>query len=106
MTVKAIRDETIPMLQKKLQAQDTKDKKLREACSDFEAVFWGYMMKNMRKTVAQNQDNHSVDGNQKEIFQSMFDQELATEISRSKKSLGLGESLYRSLSRSYPTEKK
>lgn len=87
--------ETMPVIRKRLQHEDTRDKKLREACSDFEAMFIESMLKSMRKTVPQ--DLSGASGNQKQIYQSMFDSELAKHISRSSKSMGIGEALYRDL---------
>ena len=97
MDVKVVREETIPTLMKRLNAKDSEDKKLKKACTDFEAVFMGYMLKTMRKTVPH--DDKGAMGNQKEIYDSMFDQQLTTQISQSKKSFGIGEAMYRQLSR-------
>ncbi|MBU1169647.1 MAG: rod-binding protein [Proteobacteria bacterium] len=97
MDTKPIRQDTVPSMLNRLQAQDSKDKKLKKACSDFEALMLDNMLKSMRKTIPQ--DNRGVDGNQKEIFQSMLDHELATQVSQSKKSLGIGDALYQNLTR-------
>lgn len=91
MTIK----ETMPMIRNRLQADDARDKKLREACNDFEAMFIQTMLKSMRKTVPE--DLSGASGNQKQIYESMFDSELAKQISRSSKSMGIGEALYRDL---------
>lgn len=104
MDIKTTVADTMPMIRKRLQHGDQREKKLRESCADFEALFWNDLMKSMRKTL--DQDNRGVDGNQKEIFQSMFDQELARQISRSDKSLGLADTFYRRLSETAYTEKK
>ena len=87
--------ETMPVVRKRLQHEDARDKKLRQSCNDFEAMFIETMLKSMRKTVPQ--DLSGASGNQKQIYQSMFDSELAKEISRSNQSMGIGEALYREL---------
>lgn len=89
--------ETMPVIRGRLQHQDQRDKKLRESCSDFEAMFIESMLKSMRKTV--DHDYNGATGNQKQIYESMFDQELAKQISRSPKNMGIGDSLYRDLTR-------
>lgn len=82
-------------IENKLHSEDKEDKKLEQACDDFEAVLLGYMLKTMRQTVPESSLFES--SNQQEIFQSMFDQEIATNISRSEKSLGIGDALYNEL---------
>lgn len=89
--------ETMPAIRNRLQHQDNRDKKLREACSDFETMFIESMLKSMRKTVPQ--DFEGASGNQKQIYQSMFDHELANHISHSRKSMGIGDALYQDLTR-------
>jgi flagellar protein FlgJ len=92
-----VKIETSPMMIGKLKAQNGEDAKLKKACQDFEAVFTTYMLKTMRSTIPT--DNSGAFGNQREIFESMFDQTLSTEISRSRKPLGIGDALYRELSK-------
>lgn len=79
----------------KLKAEDADDKKLKQACDDFEAVFIGHMLKTMRQTVGE--DSLFGKSHSKEIYTSLFDQELATKIARSDNSLGLGDKLYQEL---------
>jgi flagellar protein FlgJ len=97
MGVKEVREETVPTLLNRLKDKNSEDKKLKKACSDFEAVFVGYMMKSMSKTIPQ--DTNGAMGNQRDIYQSMYEQELATQISKSRKSFGIGEAMYRELSK-------
>lgn len=80
-----------------LKTADKEDKRLKDACKDFEAIFTGLMLKSMRSTVPE--DSLYGTNNQKEIFQSMFDQEVANNIAHSDKSLGLGDALYQKMSR-------
>ena len=92
-----IKIDTAPMRLNKLNSKNGDDAKLKKACQDFEAVFTSYMLKTMRSTVPQ--DTSGVFGNQREIYDSMFDQALSTEISQSRKPLGIGDALYRELAK-------
>lgn len=76
---------------------DQKDRDLRKACSDFEAIFINSMMQAMRKTLPG--DGLFAGGLQKDIYESMYDQQLAQEAA-SGKGLGIGEALYRQLEKS------
>ena len=76
----------------------TKDKEeLKTVCQDFEAILLDYMLKSMRNTVTKSK---LLDGGLKqEIFESMYDQEISNYIAHSDKSMGLGDMLYKQLSR-------
>ncbi len=84
------------MLERDLRAKDNEDRKLKEACEDFEAMFTGLMLKTMRSTVPK--DGLFGTSNEKEIFQSMFDQEIANSIAHSDNNFGIGDMLYQELS--------
>lgn len=84
-------------IENQLKSEDREEKRLKDACKDFEAIFTGMMLKSMRSTVPE--DSLFGKSNQKEIFQSMFDQEIANDIAHSDKSLGLGDALYQKLIR-------
>jgi peptidoglycan hydrolase FlgJ len=73
-----------------------KDAKLKRACADFEGILLNYMFESMRKTVGEG----GVFGNsfQKNMYESMFTQEVSTFMARGK-GAGLGEALYRQVSR-------
>jgi len=73
---------------------DLKDRKLRKACGDFEAVFVGYLMKSMRQTLPGDALFDS--GIEKDIYESMYDQQIAEESAKGK-GLGIGDALYRQL---------
>lgn len=83
------------IIENTLKAKNSDDKRLKQSCKDFEAIYIGLMLKSMRKTVPE--DSLFGSSNQKEIFQSMFDQEIAKNIANSDKSFGLGEMMYRKL---------
>jgi len=70
------------------------DEKLKKACADFEAVLINFMFKSMKKSLPGN--NLFGDGFQKDIYDSLFFQEIATKLAR-ERGLGMGESLYRQL---------
>ena len=73
--------------------------KLKKACGDFESIFMNQMLKEMRKTVNKTKLIHG--GQAEEIFSDMLDQE------RSKKmSIGLGDILYRQLSKAIVPSKR
>lgn len=72
--------------------------KLRKAAHQLEGVFISHLFQAMRESVPQNEDT----GMGQEMFTSMLDDQLA---SRAADQLhrGLGEALYRQLSRRLPT---
>jgi len=74
------------------------DKKLREACQEFESFFMYLVMKEMRKTVPETELFHG--GKAEEIFRDMLDEEMAKEMSKpSVGGFGLGQMLYQQLAR-------
>lgn len=74
---------------------EEKDKKLQESCRDFESVFLNMMLQSMRKTLP----GDALLGKSlaSDIFQSMFDQNLATQISKNGEGLGVSGMAYRDL---------
>ena len=70
------------------------DDTLDKACRDFEALFLGYMMKEMRKTVPE--DGLFSGGRAEEMYTSMLDNETAKSITKHN-GLGLAPMLYRQL---------
>jgi peptidoglycan hydrolase FlgJ len=74
---------------------ETRLRELKKATQEFEAVFIGYMLKVMRSTVDQaEEDEGGALG--KDVYLSMFDQEIALQMARNS-SLGIGEMMYRQL---------
>lgn len=73
-----------------------REKKLREAAHQLEAVFLNQLLAVMRQTVPQSGllENSSAEW----LFNSMLDEQLSTLAAR-RSSRGLGEALYRQLSR-------
>jgi len=68
--------------------------RLKRAVREFESVIVGYMLKSMRGTVPK--DEILGDGMGNEMMGSMFDMELAKQLSRNS-SFGLGEMLYKEI---------
>lgn len=82
---------------------DTKqDKKLKQACKDFEAVFVNSLMKSMRKTVMKTNLLGSDSG--EEMFQDMMDSEISKSVTK-RQSMGIADALYHQLSDSIARQK-
>jgi len=73
-----------------------KETKLREACADFEAIILRQLLKTMRETVPK--DGLFAESHASSMYQSMHDGVLADELAHGR-GAGLGEMLYRQLSR-------
>ncbi len=70
------------------------DKQIKKACQDFEAIFTGFMLKAMRKTV---QKSELFGSNQEEdMFRDMMDDEIA-KTSSQRGSMGIADLLYKQL---------
>ncbi len=76
-------------------AKKLKAEELKEACVGFEAILMYKMIKSMRKSLPGNA--LFPESNEMNIYQSMYDQHLSDELSRSKTSLGIKEFLYNQL---------
>mgnify|MGYP000932209488 CR=1 FL=1 len=76
-------------------ARAQKEKQLRKACADFEAVFAYHLFKTMRDTVPASGLTDRFPG--KETYTMMMDQKVAEELSKSSNGLGIKEMLYRQL---------
>ncbi|QZY55538.1 rod-binding protein [Crassaminicella profunda] len=79
------------------QAKTSKDeKKLMDACRQFESVFINMMMKNMRSTI--HEDGIIEKSYGREIFEGMLDEKLAEEASKGN-GMGLAKQMYDQLSK-------
>ncbi|MBU1340931.1 MAG: rod-binding protein [Proteobacteria bacterium] len=80
-------------------AQTTlKEKKLKEACAGFEAIFLNTMIKSMRESLPGDglfNESHGMN-----IYKSLYDQYLSDELSKSKLSVGIKEFLFEQLKES------
>ena len=86
-------------LEKALEEKD--DKKLKKACNELEAVFASMMFKQMRNTVRKS---GLIDGGTaEEMYEDMLFDKYAEEISKGK-GIGLGDILYKQLSKSMKKE--
>jgi len=76
--------------------EKTEDKKLKEACQGFEAIFLKNMLKNMRDSLPGDAlfetDNHGMD-----MYKSMHDEYLAENLSKQGNGIGISEFLYNEL---------
>lgn len=81
----------------KTDAGAEKDKKLKKACGDFEAMLVFQMLKTMRQTVPKGglfEQSHA-----KDTYDMLLDQKIADEIARKGQGLGLQKLLYQQLTR-------
>ncbi|SCY82689.1 rod-binding protein [Desulfoluna spongiiphila] len=69
-------------------------KKLKEACQNFEAIFVGQMLKEMRP---QGDDPVFGGSHARKIYESMQDEQMAQHLTSKRSPLGVGELLYRQL---------
>ena len=77
---------------------DAKDRKLRAAAADFEAIFLSLMLSQMRKAVPKS---GLFDGGQGEqVFQGLLDQEYTKRAAMRGEGLGIGKMVYEALKRS------
>ncbi len=72
-----------------------KDKELKDACAGFEAIFMNEMLQSMRNTLPG--DALFEDSNASDIYQSMQDQNLTENLSKSQNSFGIKDFLYQQL---------
>jgi len=72
------------------------DDRLKQACSDFEAIFLNLMVQTMKKTIPEG----GVLGksHQSEVYDAMFFQEISTQLAR-ERGLGIGDAMYRQVRR-------
>jgi flagellar protein FlgJ len=73
------------------------DRKLRQACRDFESILLFNLFKEMRRTIPKSGLLPPAPG--KETFQMMFDQKIAEDLSQRGEGMGLQQVLYEQLRR-------
>ncbi len=92
------------LIQQKLteaRQQSGDPQKLRQAAEDFEAIFVYFMLRTMRKTITKSGLlGNGIGG---DIWESMFDQQLAGEVARST-NLGIAELLIQQLGNQSPSQ--
>ncbi|MBN4056913.1 rod-binding protein [bacterium AH-315-J21] len=98
--------------QKRVMSDLERDKvKLKKATHEFESFFMSSMLKSMRQTIPKGEENGAMGGSGlgKDIYQSMFDEELAQKMATGS-SGGLGDIMYKNLVKrveaKYPSEVK
>ena len=73
--------------------KNQKDKKaLMDACRGMESIFLNMMLKEMRKTIPKG--GLFPDSLAKDIYTSMFDQQVCDEMTRAGKGIGIAEMLF------------
>ena len=72
------------------------DKALKKACAEFESLFINQLLKTMRRSIPESELFEG--GLQKDIYTSLFDEQVARKIAHGK-GIGIGEELYHALSR-------
>lgn len=81
----------------KAAAQSGDDDRLKEVCKEFESIFISMMFKQMRATVPKS--DYLSNDSATEIYNSMLDDELCNVAS--KRGIGLGDILYKQMSKQY-----
>jgi flagellar protein FlgJ len=76
------------------------EEKLKKACIDFESLFINRMLESMRKTVPESEFLGK--GPEKEVFQSLFDEELSRSLARGG-GMGLGNMMYEQMMKRFKT---
>jgi peptidoglycan hydrolase FlgJ len=79
---------------KEEKVQRANQDRLKKACADFESIFIRQIFQSMRQTLPEG--GFIKGGPEKEIFQSLFDEELSKKIAGGR-GWGLGEMLYKQL---------
>jgi len=79
------------------QQRSPEQEKLRKACQEFEAIFLYQLMQGMRRTIPQS--GLTGKGMGREIFESLFDQEVTKQMAASNNNTGLAGLLYEQLSK-------
>lgn len=74
------------------------DKKLKQACEDFESMFLNLMYSKMRDTVTDDEDGLFKKSNGEKIMQSMLDTELTKNMAKAG-GIGLAKMIYEQVSR-------
>jgi Rod binding domain-containing protein len=82
-------------VKKNLMPPADKEKKLRESCEGFEAIFIQKMWEQMRATIP---ESGLLKGREEKFWQSMYDQELAKTMAGAG-GIGLADMMYEQLSR-------
>jgi peptidoglycan hydrolase FlgJ len=93
LSISANAEPTKPQSQQLSAADQTK---LKAACQDFESVFFGMMLKEMRKTVPTD-TLLGDDAHEQEIFQGMMDDSVAKQMASHGGSDSLAQEMYRQL---------
>ena len=86
--------QTPKQVEPKTGLDERQDKKLKDACKDFEALFLSSLLKAMRKTIAKTTLFGS--NSSEQTFQEMMDVEISKSAAKTS-SMGIADMLYRQL---------
>ena len=95
-------DRDTSVIQKKMEnlSQTEDDKKLMDACREFESIFVYMMLKEMKKTVPD--DNGLIEKSQgTRIFEEMHLEELSKDMTKGNNSTGIAKMLYNQFKNGY-----
>lgn len=73
------------------------DKKLMEACQEFESMFVHMLLKEMRATIPE--DGLIEKSTARKLFEDMYDVEIANKISETNGGIGIAQKLYEQMKR-------
>ncbi len=91
---------TINLKETTVSADINKEKKLRKACADFEAIMLNQMLRMARQSMPEG--GLFGGGHAEEMYRSMLDEELSIKLAHAK-GIGLGELLFQQISKQHPT---
>jgi len=101
LQVKQLASEQLSGTRNAKQSKAKPDEKLQKAAQEFEALFVGYLLKSMRKSIPEsNLFGNGISGN---MYQGMFDEKIAEAVS-GKGGIGLADNLIEYLQKNLQPE--
>jgi peptidoglycan hydrolase FlgJ len=91
MPIRFITETLSPLSAKAEDQQNVDEAKLKKVCMDFESIFIQQLLKSMREAIPQSGLFGSSSG--KDIFQSLFDQEMSSSLAH-QRGVGFGKMVY------------
>ena len=91
---------TIGLKETNTSADIIKEKKLRKACADFEAIMLNQLLSTARQSMPEG--GLFGGGHAEEMYRSMQDEELSKHLTQGK-GMGLGELLFQQISKQHPS---
>ena len=94
MRIEGMRPQNTAKETQNLQSEAREDKKLKDVCQQYEALFLNQLLSNMRKSIPKS--DIMGDRKNEEMFQSVMDEEIAKNWSQTG-SVGLANLLYQQM---------